>query len=37
MWPSVTSLDLFTISFQDSKKNEPDIAYNYIKKLTITT
>ena len=37
MWLSVTSIDLFTISFQDFKKNEPDIAYDYIKKLTIKT
>ena len=36
MWPPVTSNDLFTTSFQDFKKNEPDIAYDCIKKLTIT-
>ena len=36
MWPSVTSRDLFANSFQHFKKNEPDIAYVCIKKLTIT-
>ena len=36
VWPSVTSRDLFTNSFQYFKKNEPDIAYGCIKKLTIT-
>ena len=36
MWPSVTSRELFTNSFQYFKKNEPDIAYGCIEKLTIT-
>ena len=36
MRPSVTSRDLFTISFQHYKKNDPNIAYDCIKKLTIT-
>ena len=36
MWPSVTSCALFTNSFQHFEKNEPDIAYGCIKKLTIT-
>ena len=36
MWPLVTSLDLLTNLFQHFKKNETDIAYGYIKKLTIT-
>ena len=36
LWPSVTSCDLFTNSFQHFKANEPDIAYGCIKKLTIT-
>ena len=36
IWPSVTSRDLLTNSFQHFKKNEPDIAYGCIKKLTIT-
>ena len=33
---SVTSCDLFTNSFQHFSKNDPDIAYGCIKKLTIT-
>ena len=36
MWPSVTSRDLFINSFRHMKKNDPDIAYDCIKKLTIT-
>ena len=36
MRPSVISRDLFTNSFQYFKKNDPDIAYGCIKKLTIT-
>ena len=32
----MTPRDLFTNSFQYVKKNEPDIAYGCIKKLTIT-
>ena len=36
MWPSVTSRELFTNSFQYFKKNEPDIAHGCIEKLTIT-
>ena len=33
---SVTSRDLFTNSFQHFNKNDPDIPYGCIKKLTIT-
>ena len=36
MWLSVTSSDLFTNSLEHFKKNEHDIAYGCIKKLTIT-
>ena len=36
MRPSVISRDLFTNSFQHFKKNDPDIAYGCIKKLTFT-
>ena len=35
MWPSVTSSDLWTNSSEHFKKNEHDIAYGCIKKLTI--